>query len=148
MTSNDNVADKPVTRDDWIAYMQTFGSEACPTCGHRPQLRQHVFTVTMALAMIHLYHRGGPAPAGTIPDVVTTGESLKKLVLWGYATSRGDNYSLTKLGLEAVLKRVTVPLHAVAAHGHVLWFSEEEALIDAMLNARYSYDSLMRQDPA
>jgi hypothetical protein len=132
----------------WREEMRVHGAKPCPVCNHTPQLRQHVFTATMALALIHLYHRGGPAEAGSIPELVKTGESLKKLVLWGYATQRGDAFSLTKSGLAVVVRQEAVPVRCVAAHGQALWFAAESVYIDDTLSQRYSYDDLMREGAA
>jgi hypothetical protein len=146
LSSSDNV------RGAWVRAMQTQGGpQPCPVCEHRPQLRQHVFTATMALALIHLYHRQAVAVEGaSIPEIVKTGDSLKKLALWGlvrhwrHPDSGEESYALTNEGLEVVLKRRTVTRHCVAAHGLALWFWGSPVWIDDTLSQRYSYDDLMR----
>ncbi len=136
-------------RARWIEAMkrseETAGGGAidCPVCFRKPQLRAHTFTATMALALIHLYHRGGPAAADTIPALVTTGESLKKLVLWGLALYEGGAYQLSPEGEEVVQKRATVARYCMAVNGYPAWFSGERAWIDETLNQRYSYEDLM-----
>lgn len=131
-------------RARWIAEMEERGATDCPVCFHAPQLRQHAFTATMALALIHLHHRGEPAAADTIPMLVSTGESLKKLVLWGLARYEEGAYRLTPEGEEVVHKRATVARHCMAANGYPAWFSGARAWIDETLNQRYSYEDLMR----
>jgi hypothetical protein len=148
MHSNNEPKPELTPSEAWRQRLQTTGPEPCPTCGHVPQLRYHVFTVTMALALIHLYHRGEPAPEEMIPEIVKTGESLKKLALWGYVDEREGAYTLTKVGLEVVLKREPVPKALTTASGVPMWHSAETALIDEVLRQRYSYDSLMEAPAA
>lgn len=131
-------------RDAWRKRVHDQGPVPCPVCRHVPQLRKYVFTTTMALALIHLHHRGGPAAAVSIPEVVSTGESLKKLVLWGLAAEVDEGvFQLTGRGAEVVQLRRKVERECVASHGVPLWYSPEEVWLNETLNQRYSYEDLM-----
>ena len=131
-------------RSRWIAEMEGGTAVDCPVCFARPQLRGHTFTATMALALIHLHRRGEPATAESMPAVVKTGDSLKKLVLWGLALYEHGAYRLAPEGEEVVMRRATVARHCMAANGYPAWFSGARAWIDETLNQRYSYDDLMK----
>lgn len=132
-------------RAHWVRGMMEDGkARACPVCYHDPQLRGHVFTTTMALALIHLYHRGAPAGEDTIPEVVKTGDSLKKLVMWGLVAEGEGQYRLAPDGQEVVAKRLRVARQCMAANGYALWFSGDKVWLDETLNQRYSYENLMK----
>jgi hypothetical protein len=143
MLLSDAKADN-AARDAWLRTMRTEGPTACPVCLHTPQLRQHVFTATMALALIHLYHRGAPVAENTIPEVVTTGESLKKLALWGLVSEADGKIKLTEEGHEVAVKRARVAPICMSAHGVTLWLSGDPVWIDETLSQRFSYEDLMK----
>lgn len=131
-------------REAWVAAMRDAGEAApCPVCAHMPALREYVFTATMALAMIHLYRRGGSAAVDSIPEVVSTGESLRKLEIWGLIEQRGDEYQLTEEGHEVVVRRMMVPRQCMTANGQAAWFSGEKVWINDILSQRFSYEDLM-----
>ena len=144
---NDNVSSPAAlgVRGEWLAKMRDGGGPAhCPVCYHTTQLRQHVFTTTMALALIHLYHRSVTVAEEAIPEVVKTGDSLSKLVLWGLAIERPSGFRLGEEGFEVVMRRMRVSRQCVAANGYALWFADDRVWIDETLNQRYSYEDLMK----
>lgn len=147
MLSDSERAQAQAVAAAWRAELLTQAT-TCPVCHHMPALRRHVFTGTMALALIHLYRRGGPVPIDSIPEVVRTGDSLKKLIVWGLAGETGDGeMSLLPMGLEAVLERDRVAKECATANGYAVWFSNDRVWLRETLSQRYSYDDLMREAP-
>lgn len=121
-------------------------AEPCPACGHLPQLRRHKFTSTMALALIHQYHKGAPIAARAIPPRLSTGGTLVKLVLWGLVRVSGGQCELTREGLDTVLERRSLYRECVAAHGVPMWWDGDLVTLRQTLDQRWSYEDLMASD--